>query len=250
MPKYSSRMICASCFHHLRCWPCALVVQVSFCYHRAIQFLLQLFQATSSQFYGVQDQEMSDVPDPLLGCDTDVVGPDATLNNNNMDIDMDVDAAGEITHSPRRSVSPQSPASALSGLLSMIEYATMPVLIDIAKRHNVLLPLRTKRETLRDLVVSHLSSGECAESEAESCMQLVSTFHNQSDVSYVLTKYNFQIQILSSITNLVRSRPLQRILSCLHVSFEPLPECQRILREDLIWFLLSSVHCTPGPFPQ
>ena len=107
---------------------------MSFCYHRAIQFLLQLFQATSSQFYGVQDQEMSDVPDPLLGCDTDVVGPDATLNNNNMDIDMDVDAAGEITHSPRRSVSPQSPASALSGLLSMIEYATMPVLIDIANQ--------------------------------------------------------------------------------------------------------------------
>jgi hypothetical protein len=82
----------------------------------------------------VQDQEMSDVPDPLLGCDADVVGPGATLNNNNMDIDMDVDAAGEITHSPRRSVSPQSPASALSGLLSMIEYATMPVLIDIANQ--------------------------------------------------------------------------------------------------------------------
>ena len=57
-----------------------------------------------------------------------------------------------------------------------------PVLIDIAKRHNVLLPLRTKHETLRDLVVSHLSSGECAESEAESCIQLVFTFHNQSDV--------------------------------------------------------------------
>ena len=73
---------------------------------------------------------------------------------------------------------------------------------------------------LRTLVVSHLSSGECAESEANACMQLVSTFHIQSDVSYMLTKYRFQIQILSSITSLVRSRPLQHILSCLHVSFE------------------------------
>ena len=155
---------------------------MSTCYHRAIQFLLQLFQVTSSQFYGVQDQEMSNVADPLLACDADVVGPGATLNNNNMDIDMDVDNAGEITHSPRRSVSPQLPTSVLSGLLSMIEYASKPILIDIAKHHNVLLPLRTKHETLRDLVVSHLSSGECAESEAESCIQLVFTFHNQSDV--------------------------------------------------------------------
>jgi hypothetical protein len=73
---------------------------------------------------------------------------------------------------------------------------------------------------LRTLVVSHLSSGECAESEADACTQLVSTFHIQSDVSYMLTKHSFQIQILSSITSLVRSRPLQCILSCLHVSFE------------------------------
>jgi len=114
----------------------------------------------------------------------------------------------------------QSPASALSGFLSMIEYATKPVLVDIAKQHNVRLPLQINVETLPTLVVSHLSSGECAESEADACMQLVSTFHIQSDVSYMLTKYSFQIQILSSITSLVRSRPLQRILSCLHVSFE------------------------------
>jgi hypothetical protein len=82
------------------------------------------------------------------------------------------------------------------------------------------LPLRINVETLPTLVVSHLSSGECAESKADACMQLVSTFHIQSDVSYMLTKYSFQIQILSSITSLVRSRRLQRILSCLHVSFE------------------------------
>ena len=168
---------------------------------------------------------MSDVFDPLLTCDADVVGSDATgsdaaLNNDSMHDDMDVDVTGENTHSPRRSSSPQSPASALSSFLSMIEYATKPVLIDIAKRHNVQLPLRSNVETLRTLVVSHLSSGECAESEADACMQLVSTFHIQSDVSYMLTKYSFQIQILSSITSLVRSRPLQRILSCLHVSFE------------------------------
>ena len=73
---------------------------------------------------------------------------------------------------------------------------------------------------LRTLVVSHLSSGECAESEADECTQLVSTFYIKSDVSYMLTKCSFQIQILSSITSLVRLRPLQRILSCLHVPFD------------------------------
>ena len=204
---------------------------------------------------------MSDVSDPLLTCDADVVGSDANLNYNTMliddadvvgsnvalnnntmhiddadvvgsdaalndhtiHVDMDVDVTAENTHSCRRSLSPQSPASALSSFLSMIEYATKPVLIDIAKRHNVQLPLRfTNVETLRTLVVSHLSSGECAESEADACKELVSTFHIQSDhdVSYMLTKCSFQIQILTSITSLVRSRPLQRILSCLHVSFE------------------------------
>ena len=159
---------------------------------------------------------MSDVPNPLLTCgDADVIGSGAALNNNNMHVDMDVDVTGENTHSPRHSSSPQSPASALSSFLSMIEYATKPVLIDIAKRHNVQHPLRINLEMLRTLIVSHLSSGECAESEADACMQLVATFHIRSDVSYILTKYSFQIQILSSIISLVRSRPLQRILLCL-----------------------------------
>jgi hypothetical protein len=114
---------------------------------------------------------------------------------------MDIDVTGENTHSPYRLSSPQSPAFALSGFLSMIEYATKPVLINIAKCHDVQLPMRINLEMLRTLVVSHLSSGECAESEADACTQLVSTFHIQSDVSYMLTKHSFQIQILSSITS-------------------------------------------------
>jgi len=32
----------------------------------------------------MHDQEMSDVSDPLLTCDADVVGSDAALNNNNI----------------------------------------------------------------------------------------------------------------------------------------------------------------------
>lgn len=109
---------------------------------------------------------MSDVSDPLLICDADVVGSDA-MNNNNMHVDMDVDVTGENIHSPCRSSSPQSPASALSSFLSMIEYASKPVLVDIAKHHNVQLPSRINLEMLRTLVVSHLSSDECAESEAD-----------------------------------------------------------------------------------
>ena len=85
----------------------------------------------------MHDQEMSDVSNPLLTCDADVVGSDAILNNNSMHVDV----TGENTHSPHRSSSPQSPASVLSDFLSMIEYATKPALIDIAKRHNVQLPL-------------------------------------------------------------------------------------------------------------
>jgi len=68
----------------------------------------------------IKIQEMSDVSDPLLTCDADVVGSDATLNNNSMHVDMDVDVTGENTHSPCRSSSPQSPASVLSSFLSMI----------------------------------------------------------------------------------------------------------------------------------
>ena len=68
----------------------------------------------------IKIQEMSDVSDPLLTCDADVVGSDATLNNNSMHVDMDVDVTGENTHSPCRSSSPQLPASVLSSFLSMI----------------------------------------------------------------------------------------------------------------------------------
>jgi hypothetical protein len=58
----------------------------------------------------MHDQEMSDVSDPLLTCDADVVGSDATgsdaaLNNDSMHVDMDVDVTGENTHPLRRSSS-------------------------------------------------------------------------------------------------------------------------------------------------
>ena len=53
---------------------------------------------------------------------------------------MDVDVTGENIHSPCSS-SPQLPTSVLSNFLSMIEYASKPVLIDIVKHHNVQLPL-------------------------------------------------------------------------------------------------------------
>ena len=85
----------------------------------------------------MHDQEMSDVSDPLLTCDADVIGSDAALNNNSMHVDV----TGENKHSPHHSSSPQLPASVLSDFLSMIEYVTKPVLIDIAKCHNVQLPL-------------------------------------------------------------------------------------------------------------
>ena len=91
-----------------------------------------------------------------------------------MHVDMDVDVTGENTHLPRHLSSSQLPTSALSGFFSMIEYATKPVLIDIAKRHTVQLPLRINLETSRTLVVSHSSSGECAESKAYAYTQLVS----------------------------------------------------------------------------
>jgi hypothetical protein len=39
--------------------------------------------ATSNHNY-MHDQEMSDIPDPLLSCDADVVGSGATSNHNSM----------------------------------------------------------------------------------------------------------------------------------------------------------------------
>jgi hypothetical protein len=90
---------------------------------------------------------MSDVSDPLLTCDADVVGSGVALNNRSMHVDMDVDVTGENTHSPRRLSSPVA-TSALSGFFSMIEYVTRSVLIDIAKHHNVQLPLGINLEIL------------------------------------------------------------------------------------------------------
>ena len=148
---------------------------------------------------------MADVSDPLLSHDADVTGSGATLNDNTMDVDIEVLSDGENIRRVSRSSTPmQSPASALSNLLSMIEYATKPVLTDIAKRHNVQLPLETNREVLRTLIASHLSNGDCANSDADGCRQVITSFYIKSDVLSVLTKFTFQIQILSSILYLVR----------------------------------------------
>ena len=92
----------------------------------------------------MHDQEMSDISNPLLTCNTDVIGSDTTLNNSSMHVDMDVNVTGENTHSPCRSLSPQLPASVLSSFLSMMEYATKPVLIDIVKCHNMQLQFLCK----------------------------------------------------------------------------------------------------------
>ena len=72
---------------------------------------------------------MSDISDPLLSCDADVTGSGATLNDNTMDVDIKVPPDGEnICHvSCSSTMLMQSPALALSSLLSMIEYATKPV---------------------------------------------------------------------------------------------------------------------------
>ena len=185
---------------------------------------------------------MADVSDPLLSHDADVTGSGATLNDNTMDVDIEVLSDGEnIRHVSRSSTLMQSPASALSNLLSMIEYATKPVLTDIAKRHNVQLPLETNREVLRTLIASHLSNGDCANSDADGCRQVITSFYIESDVLSVLTKFTFQIQILSSILYLVRLRPLRRILSCLHVFTESDMSFTK-LRSELRKFITRLKH--------
>ena len=60
---------------------------------------------------------MSNISDPMLTCDADVVGSNATLNNNSIHVDMDVDVTGENTHPSHHLSSPQSPTSVLSGFL-------------------------------------------------------------------------------------------------------------------------------------
>ena len=82
--------------------------------------------------------------------------------------------------------------------------STKPVLTNIAKCHNVQLPLEANREVLLTLIASHLSYGDCINSDANGCRQVITSFCSESDVLSVLTKFTFQIQILSSILYLVR----------------------------------------------
>ena len=65
------------------------------------------------------------------------------------------------------------------------------------------LPLETNREVLCTLTASHLSNGDCANLDADECRQVITSFYIESDVLSVLTKFTFQIQILSSILYLV-----------------------------------------------
>ena len=200
------------------------------------------------------DHEMSDISDPPLPHDSDVAGPGAILNDDSIDsdvagpgaisnddmidvdvadsrttlnyesvhVDVNVPSANEnIRHDSRLSIQAvRSPAIALSRLFSTIEYANKPMLLDLVNLHNVQLPSKYSKDILRVLIASHLSLGECAESAADGCTQLVSSFCVKSNISVVFTKLNFQIQVLSSILYLIRQRPLRQILLCLHVSVE------------------------------
>ena len=96
----------------------------------------------------------------------------------------------------------------------------LSLLTNIVKCHNVQLPLEANWEVLLTLIASHLSYGDCINSDADGCRQVITSFCSESDVLSVLTKFTFQIQILSSILYLVRQQPLWKILSCLHVSIE------------------------------
>jgi hypothetical protein len=164
----------------------------------------------TSLFSGLDDREMSDISNPLLSCDADVVGSGATSNHNSMhdqemsDIsdpllscDADVVSSGatsnvllskKIIPSSAPTLDTKAAAIALSGLFSTIEYANKLVLIRLAINHNVQLPSHFSVEVLRELIIFHLCHGECAESDAVACMQYVTSFYVKSDISYVLTR--------------------------------------------------------------
>jgi hypothetical protein len=78
------------------------------------------------------------------------------------------------------------------------------VLIHLAKNHNVQRPSHYSLEVLHELIIFHLCHGECVESDAFYVKSGHIMIH-----TYVLTKLNFQLQILSSILYLVRVRPLR-----------------------------------------
>ena len=165
---------------------------------------------------------MSDISNPQhIISDVDVVGPGATLNDDSMDIDKDISFGRSIQCSSQFSTQDVgSSAKALSHVLSSIEYANKAMLLDLVKLHGIRHPSKYSIDMLRDLLFSHLSYGECADSASVACTQLAASFCVRNDLYPFTTKVNLQLQILSSILYLVRQRPLRRILSCLNVTAE------------------------------
>ena len=145
------------------------------------------------------------------------------MNNNTLEIDVEISGSSDRRHvSPSHSLAHgmNSPATVLNSLLSMIEYANKPVLVNLARQHNVQLPSEYNIDVLCTLISSHLSGGDCIESDSDDCMQLVTSFCNKYDVPCVSTKLSFQVQILSSILQLLKLRPLRQILLCSQVSID------------------------------
>ena len=98
---------------------------------------------------------MSDIS-VSVSSDSHVIGSVATiLNNNTLDIDVEISGSSDRRHvSPSRSLTHcmNSPATALNSLLSMIEYANKPVLVNLARQHNVQLPPEYNIDVLRTLI--------------------------------------------------------------------------------------------------
>ena len=77
-----------------------------------------------SQLSVSKDWEMSDISYLPLMCDSDVIGSGATSNNNTVDIDVDIPLVCEAMPCVSSSLTQDinTPAIALSGLFSMMEY--------------------------------------------------------------------------------------------------------------------------------
>lgn len=70
---------------------------------------------------------------------------------------------------------PSSTASCVKSSFSTIEYANKSVLLDLVNHLNIQLPSKYDKDVLDVLVSSHLFAGECKNSAADGCMQLVTS---------------------------------------------------------------------------
>ena len=100
-----------------------------------------------------------------------------------------------------------------------LEYAKKSFIKTILKNHSITIPSKATSDTMRSLVIHHLTSGNCLRNSADACRDIVGSLVS-SDNCLLMNRTDFQILLLSSLIKSFSLRTFRRIFNVQNIFYE------------------------------